>query len=108
MMPPEAMTFGRAPATSCPLQITRPPLGGSNPARRLRSVVFPDPFGPKMPMICPFLIVKDTSDTATRPPKRFVRFSTLRSMGSPLEEANDSARHQQDDEDENGAVNRDA
>src|SRR3978361_2255280 len=110
--PSEAMTLGRAPATSLSFQNTRPALGGSNPASRLSSVVFPDPFGPKMPMISPFSMPNDTSDTATRPPKRFVRFSTLRSMGPPLQQAgaepDNSARHHQDHEDQDHAVHRDA
>src|ERR1700722_4073900 len=102
------MTFGLEAAMSSPFQSTRPALGEDNPASRFSSVVFPEPFGPKMPMISPLLTAKDTSDTATSPPKRLVRFSTLRSMGAPPEEADDPAWHQQDHENENHAVDRDA
>src|SRR5689334_20145544 len=102
MTPREAITFGRAPAMFSPFQTTRPPVGGNKPASRLSSVVLPDPFGPKMPMISPFSMPNETSDTATRPPKRLVRFSTLSNMGPPLEqtgsEPDDSARHHQNDE----------
>src|SRR6185312_16936438 len=106
------MTSGRAPAMSLPFQTTRPALGGSNPASRLSNVVFPDPFGPNIPMISPLLIANDTSDTATRPPKRLVRFWTSSSTdplpGQSGDETDDSTRHQQDDEDEDHAVDRDA
>src|SRR5580704_1313698 len=89
-----------------PFHSTRPLLGKHNPARRFSSVVFPDPFGPKMPLISPLLTAKDTSATATRPPNRLVRFSTLRSMGAPPEQADDPARHQQDHQNEDHAVDR--
>src|SRR6185295_364856 len=105
------MTFGRAPAMSSPFQSTLPVVGGNSPASRLSSVVFPEPFGPKMPMISPFSMPNETSDTATRPPKRLVRFSTLRSIGLPFEkaggESDNSARHHQDHENEDHAVDTD-
>src|SRR5580704_12300093 len=101
------MTLGLDPAMSSPFHNTRPLVGDNNPASRLNSVVFPDPFGPKMPMISPLFTAKDTSDTATRPPNRLVRFSTLRSMGAPPEQADDPARHQQDHQDQDHAVDRD-
>src|SRR5580704_818798 len=105
------MALGRWPAISRSFHNTRPPLGGSNPASTLSSVVLPDPFGPKMPMISPFSMANDTSDTATRPPKRLVRFSTLSSTDPPPgksgDEPDDAAWHQQDDEDEDHAVDGD-
>jgi len=39
------------------------------PAIKLNSVVFPDPFGPIIPVIVPFLILKEQFDTAASPPK---------------------------------------
>src|SRR5271154_4175601 len=111
MTPSDAMTSGRAPAISRSFQNTWPPVGGNRPANRLSNVVFPEPFGPKIPMISPLLMENETSDTATRPPKRLVRFSILSSISPPLEqsgdETDDSTRHQQDHEDEDHAVDRD-
>ena len=45
------------------------------PAIKLNKVVFPDPFGPIIPVIDPFLIFKEQSDTAANPPKYLDRFS---------------------------------
>ena len=39
------------------------------PAIKLNKVVLPDPFGPIIPVIYPFLISIEQSDTAARPPK---------------------------------------
>ena len=41
------MVSGLAPEISRPCQTTLPEVGTSSPASRLRSVVFPDPFGPE-------------------------------------------------------------
>src|SRR5215475_9396093 len=108
MIPEAAISSGFAPAMSLSFQNTWPPVGGSMPASRLSSVVLPEPFGPKMPMISPFAIENEISDTATRPPNRLVRCSTLSSMRPPAEKAHDAARHDQDHEDENGAIERNA
>ena len=48
------------------------------PAIRLNSVVFPDPFGPIIPVIVPLLMVNEQSDTAASPPKYFEIFSIFR------------------------------
>ena len=39
------------------------------PAIKLNNVVLPDPFGPIIPVIVPFLTIKEQSDTAASPPK---------------------------------------
>ena len=44
----------------------------------LNAVVFPAPFGPISPTISPARRSKDTSSSATMPPKRLVTFSTSR------------------------------
>ena len=44
------------------------------PAIRLNSVVFPDPFGPIIPVIVPLLMVNEQLDTAASPPKDFEIF----------------------------------
>ena len=48
------------------------------PAIKLNKVVFPDPLGPIMPVIEPFLIFKEQSDTAAKPPKYLERLSICR------------------------------
>ena len=48
------------------------------PAIKLNKVVFPEPFGPIMPVIDCFLIFKEQFDTAANPPKYFDKFSILR------------------------------
>ena len=48
------------------------------PAIKLNNVVFPDPLGPIMPVIEPFLIFKEHFETAAYPPKNLERFFTCR------------------------------
>ena len=48
------------------------------PAIKLNNVVFPEPLGPIIPVMDPFLIFKEQSDTAARPPKYFERLSICR------------------------------
>ena len=43
------------------------------PAIKLNKVVFPDPLGPIIPVIVPFLTLSEQSDTAANPPKYFDR-----------------------------------
>src|ERR1700704_6634699 len=101
------MISGFIPVISAPCHITCPEEGISNPARRLSSVVFPDPFGPKMPIISPRRISKETEETANRPPNLLVRLSTLRNMAPAPQKSNDAAQHQEDRENQNGAISRD-
>ena len=60
-----ATTFG----TGTPSKPTLPEVGRNAPLMRLKSVVFPAPFGPSRPSISPARTSKLTSSTATRPPK---------------------------------------
>src|SRR5438067_8692167 len=54
-------------ATATSSSVTRPDEGVMIPARRRRSVVFPDPFGPRTPTIVPRWTANDTSSsTASR------------------------------------------
>ena len=41
------------------------------PAIKLNKVVLPDPLGPIIPVIVPFLTFKEQSETAASPPKYF-------------------------------------
>ena len=60
------------------LNITLPLEVFKLPAIKLNNVVFPEPLGPIIPVIEPFLIFKEQSDTAARPPKYFERLSICR------------------------------
>src|SRR5215510_12322530 len=105
-IPRAAMSSGLVPEISRPFHRIVPELGASKPASRLSSVVLPEPLGPRMPRISPASICSETPDTATRPPKRLLSPSTLRNMAPTRKEAHDTARHQQNDENENGAIGR--
>ena len=48
------------------------------PAIKLKRVVFPEPLGPIIPVIDPFLICNEQSETAARPPKYLDSLSTCR------------------------------
>ena len=50
------------------LNKTFPLFGFKFPAIKLNNVVLPEPFGPIMPVIVPFLIFSEQSATAARPP----------------------------------------
>ena len=63
---------GESPSIRSPSRLRDPEVGGNRPARQLKRVVMPAPFGPIRPVIVPFLIVKDTSSTARLPPKVLV------------------------------------
>src|SRR6266702_1633209 len=51
---------------------------------QLKTVVLPAPFGPISAVMCPRWAVKLRSSTATRPPKRMLRWSTIRMGASSL------------------------
>src|SRR6185503_16325506 len=105
-MPASAIRCGLRPTSSCPCHTSWPAVGSYTPEMRLSSVVLPDPFGPKMPTMSPSSSANDMSDTAVRPPKRFVRFRTSSSTARSREQADDAARHQQDREDQDQAVDQ--
>ena len=48
------------------------------PAMKLNNVVFPEPLGPIIPVMEPFFIFKEHSETAASPPKYLESLSTLR------------------------------
>ncbi len=59
-----------SPETLTPFSTMSPPLGGRLPASRSNMVVLPAPLGPIRPRISPRRTSKDTSLTASSPPKR--------------------------------------
>src|SRR5215813_9247527 len=64
-------------STSKPAMLALPVVGGRKHVRTRIVVVFPAPFGPRKPTICPFSTSKEISSTATVRAYRFVRPSTL-------------------------------
>ena len=70
-MPARTSLCAGRPDTLNPRMRTSPEVGGIDPAMRLKSVVFPAPFGPMTPRISPCRSSRSTWSTALRPPKLF-------------------------------------
>src|SRR5262245_59459479 len=86
-MPLRAAMCGESPEMRSPRSRTSPELGARNDEISLKSVDLPAPLGPMIETISPSATSKDTSLTATRPPKRLVRCDTRRrpvTVSSPL------------------------
>ena len=64
------------PVMSRSKSVTEPPSGRSSPVMRLKSVVFPAPFGPMMRRRSPGSTLRLTSAVTRRPPNRFSRLRT--------------------------------
>src|SRR3954463_9781768 len=82
-MPSSACSSGVARVTSLPSNMMRPVVGKVSPARQLKKVDLPAPFGPIRPMISPSPIARSAPATARRLPKVFETFSALSSMALP-------------------------
>src|SRR5690349_10913198 len=82
-MPSRACSSGEARVTSVPSKVMRPVVGVVSPARQLKNVDLPAPFGPISPMISPSSIVRSAPATARRLPKVFETFSALSSIRAP-------------------------
>src|SRR5271157_841333 len=65
-----------SPVMSSPLKMTWPPSGESMPVMRLKSVVFPAPFGPMTATISPSATSRLAPFTALKPPNDLCRFLT--------------------------------
>src|ERR1700730_16353789 len=70
------MRSGPKPAIDRDLHRTAPPSRGKKPVTRLKTVVFPEPFGPINPVMLPVGTESEHESTATTPPKRLERFWT--------------------------------
>src|SRR5438477_647497 len=93
---------------------------------RLKSVLLPEPFGPMMPRTSPSRTARSILETAVNPPNRLVRFFTSSSIGcfrnglagadrleaaaheEVVDDAADAARHEHDDEHDDGAEHQHA
>src|SRR3954447_10683646 len=91
-MPSRACSSGEARVTSLPSNTMRPVVGSVSPARQLKKVDLPAPFGPIRPMISPSSMERSAPATARRLPKVFETFSALSSMAPP-ESRRDAVPH---------------
>src|SRR5580704_2491867 len=82
-MPARAWTAGPARVTSSPSKTMRPAVGKVSPARQLKKVDLPAPFGPIRPMISPSSTVRSAPDTARKLPNAFDTFLASSSIGAP-------------------------
>src|SRR5438445_13863996 len=82
-MPRRACSSGGARVRSILSNTMRPVVGSVSPARQLKKVDLPAPFGPINPMISPSLIERSAPATARRLPKVLETFSALSSITPP-------------------------
>ena len=85
-MPMSRLAGGRA-LMSVPPTFTVPPSGVSKPATTFRSVVLPEPLGPRMVSNSPCATLSETWSSATTSPKRLPTPS-IRSSADPPRAAN--------------------
>src|SRR5262249_36598015 len=79
-MPACACASGEARVRSLPSKTIRPPLGMVSPARQLKNVDLPAPFGPISPMISPSLRARSAPATARNSPNFFDTLVASRSL----------------------------
>src|ERR1700730_9097459 len=82
-MPARAWASGTAWVTSTPLKTMRPEVGKVSPARQLKKVDLPAPFGPIRPMISCSSTARSAPDTARKLPNAFETFLASSSIGAP-------------------------
>src|SRR5277367_522536 len=82
-MPARACASGAAWVTSSPLKTMLPAVGKVSPARQLKKVDLPAPFGPIRPMISCSSTARSAPDTARKLPNAFDTFLASSSIGAP-------------------------
>src|SRR2546421_10632720 len=82
-IPSRACSSGEARVTSLPSNTIRPVVGSVSPARQLKKVDLPAPFGPIKPMISPSSMARSAPATARRLPNVLETFSALSSIAPP-------------------------
>src|SRR6476659_5577388 len=92
-LPSRACSSGGARVTSMLSNTMRPVVVSVSPARQLKKVDLPAPFGPIRPMISPSSIDRSAPATARRLPKVFETFCALSSIGSLPEFRRDAVPH---------------
>src|ERR1700742_2014313 len=106
-MPARAWMSGEARVRSTPSKVTLPLVGMVSPARQLKKVDLPAPFGPIRPMISPSLTERSALRTARKLPNAFETPLASSNMARPpfrrdpmpelVEPARLEARQQDDD-----------
>src|ERR1700756_5613886 len=81
-MPSRARVLGGAKVTSLPANEIAPVVGMVSPARQLKKVDLPAPFGPIRPMISPSSTARSAPATARKSPKPFETFLASSSMSA--------------------------
>src|SRR5256886_2856350 len=71
-IPSRAIAWASRPVSRRPRKTTSPAAGAKRPVSALKSVVFPEPFGPITPTVSPSATTTSTPSRATSPPKRTV------------------------------------
>src|ERR1043165_369918 len=89
-MPSRACSSGGARVTSMPSNTMLPAVGSVSPARQLKKVDLPAPFGPIRPMISPSSIVRSAPATARRLPNVFETPCALSSIAASPELGRDA------------------
>src|SRR5271169_2655326 len=82
-MPARAWASDATWVTSTPLKTMRPAVGDVSPARQLKKVDLPAPFGPIRPMISCSSTARSAPDTARKLPNAFDTFLASSSIGAP-------------------------
>src|ERR1700733_9675252 len=82
-MPSRARASGGAKVTSLPAKEIAPAGGMVSPARQLKKVDLPAPFGPIRPMISPSSTARSAPDTARKLPNAFDTFLASSSISAP-------------------------
>src|SRR5580658_6733811 len=110
-MPARACASGAALVTSSPLKTMRPAVGKVSPARQLKKVDLPAPFGPIRPMISYSSTARSAPDTARKLPNAFETFFASSSIGAPpalrhdaIPQLEQAARLEARDHDDDAAV----
>src|ERR1700722_8428633 len=81
-MPARACTSGGAWVMSLPSKTMRPVVGWVSPARQLKKVDLPAPFGPISPMISPCSTARSAPATARKLPNSLETLVASSSMGA--------------------------
>src|SRR6185437_3537562 len=82
-MPARACASGVARVTSMPSNRMRPEVGRVSPARQLKNVDFPAPFGPISPTISPSSTARSAPATAQKLPNALATLCASSSMRTP-------------------------
>src|ERR1700733_14627186 len=82
-MPARACISGGAWVRSLPSKTMRPVVGWVSPARQLKKVDLPAPFGPISPMISPCSTVRSAPATARKPPNSLETLVASSNRGAP-------------------------